>query len=464
MARPESSSLSRTFALVLASVVLLLTFLVAPLWNGAGAPSSGLRESRTRIRASRALTDAYIETLCRSPYDTETVRWDSRPFEKSELIATLSSTAEGEIVRETRSLHFEVLRRVPTNEDCVAVRDWVDRGFDIEDMTRRFTASPEARRVAKVREIFVETFGRDPRGWDDSSLRRWVDSVFTLAEIKSRLGAQRPMVGVHYFTWYRSDQGSWGNNLTGIPADAPKPAIGWYASDDPAVIETHVTQMAGVGLDFVIVHVIAQLPASWDNARTFFRRLAGRKLNAAVMLDGLSDETAAVQAQWVEEAKGEFAGHANYFNFHGQPLIMLFSGRLDFAVPGVLLRNVYWTDRYDPGSNTFNVGLRLHPRDWPFWSASPQPLVNGVVPVVPGYVDSHLGRPRSMEHPRENGQMYDDQWRRALELHPELIIIYSWNEYFERTAIEPTEAWGDQYLQQTACYIEHAHRGTVGGC
>ena len=135
MARPEfarTSSLSRTFALVLASVVLLLTFLVASLWNGAGAPSSGLRESRTRIRASGALTDAYIETLCRPPYDTETVRWDSRPFEKSELIATLSSTAEGEIVRETRSLYFEVLRRVPTNEDCVAVRDWVDRGLDIE--------------------------------------------------------------------------------------------------------------------------------------------------------------------------------------------------------------------------------------------------------------------------------------------------------------------------------------------
>lgn len=181
--------MSRIFALVLASVVLLFTFLVTPLWNRAGASSSGLRESRTGILASRALTDAYIEALCRPPYDTETVRWDSRPFEKSELVTTLSSTAEGEIVRETRSLYFEVLRRVPTNEDCIAVRDSVDRGLEIEETTRRFAASPEVRRVAKVRQIFIKTFGRDPRGWDDSSLRRWVDSVFTLAEIKSRLGA-----------------------------------------------------------------------------------------------------------------------------------------------------------------------------------------------------------------------------------------------------------------------------------
>jgi len=86
------------------------------------------------------------------------------------------------------------------------------------------------------------------------------------------------------------------------------------------------------------------------------------------------------------------------------------------------------------------------------------------VPVVPGYVDTHLGRERSMEYPRASGQMYREQWQRALVLRPEMIVVYSWNEYFEQTAIEPTEAWGDQYLKWTACYIAHAHRGTTGAC
>jgi hypothetical protein len=60
--------------------------------------------------------------------------------------------------------------------------------------------------------------------------------------------------------------------------------------------------------------------------------------------------------------------------------------------------------------------------------------------------------------------MYHDQWQRALALRPELIIVYSWNEYFEQTAIEPTVVWGDRYLQWTTCYISHAHAGTAGPC
>ena len=56
------------------------------------------------------------------------------------------------------------------------------------------------------------------------------------------------------------------------------------------------------------------------------------------------------------------------------------------------LRNVYWTPRYGPGENTFNLDNVLYPYDWPFWADTPPPLVNGVVPVMPGYIDTHLGR------------------------------------------------------------------------
>ena len=142
----------------------------------------------------------------------------------------------------------------------------------------------------------------------------------------------------------------------------------------------------------------------------------------------------------------------------------MWPAKTNVRAPGVLLRNVYWSYRYDPGKNPFNGDLRLEPRDWPFWAPTPQPLANGLVPVIPGYTDAALGRQQSMVHERNNGQMYREQWQRALELHPEVVLVYSWNEYFERTAIEPTDAWGDQYLRLTACFIEHAHRGESGGC
>jgi len=271
-------------------------------------------------------------------------------------------------------------------------------------------------------------------------------------------------VGIHYFTWYRAQDGRWRNDLTPVPENAPRPTLGWYESGSPGVIATQVGQMADAGVDFVIVHVIAQSPASWAKAHTVFDWLSGRNLKGALMLDGLYAADGSEKAMWVEKGKREFTGRRNYFFFHDQPLVMLFSARLDFTVSGVLLRNVYWNDRYDPGSNTFNGDLGLYPTDWPFWAASPQPVVNGVVPVIPGYIDSGLGREKTMEHPRRDGQMYHDQWQRALALHPELIMIYSWNEYFERTAIEPTDEWGNQYLRWTACYVAQAHRGTISRC
>jgi len=363
-----------------------------------------------------------------------------------------------------RRLFFDLVRREAAREDCTQLREWIDRRLDIDAVRRQIATLPEARRVAAVRQLIIETFGRDPQGWDDLGLRRWVESPLGLAEIRSRLREQRPLVGVHFFAWYQPDAAGWRNDLTRVPADSPKPALGWYDSGDADVMATQIRQMEETGFDFVAVHVIPPLPRTWSNARMFFDRLSGHGVNAALVLDGLYDEPPAVKAMWVEKAKAEFATNSHYLRLYGEPLVMLFSTRLDFEVPGVTLRNVYWTERYDPGKNLFNGTLRLEPRDWPFWAPTPQPLANGLVPVIPGYTDVALGRPRSMVHERNNGQMYREQWQRALALHPEVILVYSWNEYFERTAIESTDAWGDQYLRMTACFIGHAHRGESGDC
>jgi hypothetical protein len=87
-----------------------------------------------------------------------------------------------------------------------------------------------------------------------------------------------------------------------------------------------------------------------------------------------------------------------------------------------------------------------------------------MVPVIPGYNDARLGRPQTMVYARDDGRYYGQQWQRALALHPELIIVYGWNEYFEETAIEPSNAWGYRYLELSACYIAQAHRGTTEDC
>jgi hypothetical protein len=315
-----------------------------------------------------------------------------------------------------------------------------------------------------VRQLFLEIKGRDPAGVDGASLRRWVASPFGTAEIARRLRAERPLIGVHYFAWYRDREGGWGNDATLVAPGAPKPVLGWYDSGDPSVMDVHIAQMSAAGFDFAVVNLIVHAPDSWDQTRQFFNRLRRGTLKAAVMLDGLNGRPASEKAQWIEKAVRAFTPFPNYLTLHGRPLVALFSAPADVAAPDVTLRNVYWTRRYEPGANTFNPGFALDDRDWPFWAPFPQPIINGVVPVIPGYGDTHLGRERRMEHPRRDGTTYHEQWQRALALRPELILVYSWNEHFEETAIEPTDTWGDRYMRWTACYAAHARRGTSGAC
>jgi len=449
---------SRLFIPILVSLSLAVAWLGVMPWM---ASSRGGREPR--IPPSRTLAAAFMEILCRVPSDAETVNWDNRPFDRATLEQTLAATDEGRRVRDIRSFYLDVLRRQTARDDCATIRALVDRRAPDADVQRDLSRLPEARRVARVREAFIDILGRDPREWDDASLRRWVNSPYTIGEIRSRLIAQRPLVGVHYFMWYRPIDG-WGNGQTSVPADAPRPLIGPYDSSDTDAIVTHIKQMEDAGFDFVLVHIVFNGPRTWTNARIFFDRLSGHRLKAAIVLDGLYTETPAAKAMWVQKVKDEYAGDSHYLRLYGQPLIVLYSALIDFDVPGAILRNMYWAPRYTPGSNSFNSTGRLEPRDWAFWAPTPQPLANGMVPVIPGYTDASIGRPRTMVFPRDGGRYYSEQWRRALTLRPELIIVYGWNEYFEQTAIEPTTAWGSRYLALSACYIAHAHGGTAGSC
>jgi hypothetical protein len=361
-------------------------------------------------------------------------------------------------------VYVDVLLRDPFERDCVELRQWVDRSTEVSEIARRLAASPEARRVGEVRALLSRLQRRDPGGWDNASVRRWSQTGLAPSEIAARLAEQRPLVGVYYFAWYRQNSGGWGNGATAVPGDAPRPTLGWYTSNDVAVMDAHIGQMVSAGFDFVILQVIPESPESWTTAHRFMSRLEGTTLKVAVMLDGLYTVPVTAIAASLEKARAEFAAHPNYFWLRGSPLILLFSGHMDFLVPGIAVRNVYWADRYGPGVNTFNPDGLLLPNDWPFWSPTPSPAMNGMVPIAPGYSDTHLGREEAMEHPRNNGQMYHEQWRRALAMRPEFVVVYSWNEHFEQTAIEPTEAWGEQYLQWTACYVAHAHAGREGTC
>ena len=254
------------------------------------------------------------DTLCRRPLDAETVKWDSRPFTTSELHAALALGPEGKRVGAIRQVYLKVLLRDPFPGDCAGLRQWVDRDLPVDEVERRLAMSPEAQRVAEVRQVFMEALGRDPAGWDTASLRYWVESDLSPAEIGARLAAQRPLVGVHYFTWYKIDPGTVGQRRdvrrSGCAqAVARVVRVGGSEGDGHA----HPADGRRRGSTSSIVEVGPETPWNWDNAHAFFGRLKGHPLKAAIMLDDLYKEAPSVKAGWVDKVKAEFFGYPNYF-------------------------------------------------------------------------------------------------------------------------------------------------------
>jgi glycoprotein endo-alpha-1,2-mannosidase len=55
--------------------------------------------------------------------------------------------------------------------------------------------------------------------------------------------------------------------------------------------------------------------------------------------------------------------------------------------------------------------------------------------IGPGYVDTKIGG--SLDHPRDNGSLYEKNWEWAIGSNPEWISITSFNEWHEGSQIEP---------------------------
>jgi len=76
--------------------------------------------------------------------------------------------------------------------------------------------------------------------------------------------------------------------------------------------------------------------------------------------------------------------------------------------------------------------------------------------VIPGWDESRVQPPRvpPKVFPRNNGALYTADWQAAVASNPEWIAITSWNEWFEGTQIEPSVAYGNQYLNLTRQFVD----------
>ncbi|MGB6066211.1 MAG: hypothetical protein WBG50_15530 [Desulfomonilaceae bacterium] len=281
--------------------------------------------------------------------------------------------------------------------------------------------------------------------------------------------------GIYFYPWYH--QKKWDE------APVPHhPLRGLYDSRDPEILSWQMDIIQWCGFDYVVFEFVPMKDWNFEPCVTAieeaFSHLRDRNMKWAFMVDGavlppsdrrIHDIEAMIR--YIENRKwadGLIRGQS------GRPLWLSYAPLPDEAAclqrefDAYEWRFPVWLPHWDepdeqftlPASRDFAAEARannltvfdsLVKRNYiAFWQSSRTPRnFDGFCGVMPGYSDMLLKRNPQLapEVGRRKGLTLTEQFQGAVATRPDHILVYSWNEYFEGTAIEPTVEYHDGYTQ-----------------
>ncbi|HLU08974.1 MAG TPA: endo-1,3-alpha-glucanase family glycosylhydrolase [Oceanobacillus sp.] len=293
----------------------------------------------------------------------------------------------------------------------------------------------------------------------------WLIAVLAGLVFALPASAQEPrQVWAFYMGWYTHE--SWGDGrLLDRPAQP-------YDSRDGGAIGRQIDEARSAGIDAFIMSWYG--PAGDNLTHQVFNSLldqsAARGFRAAAALDmhesafnaNVGDVTNSL-AYLINDR----ANHPGYLRYNGKPVIYFWNqGRFSVAD----WRNI--RNQVDPNRNTIWVaegtntayigvfdGLYLFNTAW---AANPAAVAQQWMrrvnqaggtfytpTVLPGWDEQALAAGRSnptSPQDRAGGQFLTRSWNGAVSSGANVILIVSWNEYFENSHIEPSQAFGTAAL------------------
>lgn len=290
--------------------------------------------------------------------------------------------------------------------------------------------------------------------------------------------AKRVPVGTVLYLWYGFNETSmkwtgglgtshWNDSASGIVKD--KPFLGYYASDNNNTLAWQLSEMKDAGISWILVSWWGtgnktQSKSNWEldsainNATlNLFEYLAANRavfpFKVAIMVENFNgtkespyDLTPSDYSHIYTYIYTQFYRpfNSSVFYWEGKPLITSFNG---------------WMERL-PQNDTFTyrmVGSPPNNFDWNFWQGdgyltasvgtqpwnyehSPEISTDGEVGLIWRYDDYYL-RPNSYMRLDPNGTLglYGYEWNYVIgkASSVKLVLFYSWNEYHERSELEP---------------------------
>jgi hypothetical protein len=269
----------------------------------------------------------------------------------------------------------------------------------------------------------------------------------------------------YYYIWF--DPQSWDR------AKKDFPLLGRYSSDDSNVMRQHIRWAKHAGIDGFIV--------SWKSTDKLNYRLSQlvkiaeqENFKLAIIYEGLDFDRNPRPIEQVDHDLTYFVN--NYadqpvFDIYRKPLV-IWSGTWQYTTAQIDSIVQDKRDRVYILASEKNVEgyerlAKLVDGDAYYWS-SVNPETHStyfgklkamseaihqnrglwIAPAAPGYDSQLVGGTTVVD--RKNGETLKTEIQAALQSLPDAVGLISWNEFSENSYIEPSQAYGDQYLRLLA--------------
>lgn len=263
-----------------------------------------------------------------------------------------------------------------------------------------------------------------------------------------------------YYGWYNA--GTWSD---GRLADTPAEP---YDSGDRTAMARQIAQAQSAGIDAFVMSWYG--PASEINTTIFaglLEQSAAMGFHAAADVDLGSEEFNATTADALNTMQFLIANlihHPGYYRYNGKPVIFFWNqGRFTAAEWSTIRDTVdpahdtIWVAEGDAldylgpfdAINLYNVAWSRNPATtaatWAQRAADAGAYY--IATAMPGWDDTRMGRGEAgFATDRQEGAYFRASFEAAAASQPHMIIITSWNEFFEGSYIEPSQNYGTFYL------------------
>ena len=247
-----------------------------------------------------------------------------------------------------------------------------------------------------------------------------------------------PIVAVYFYVWYSEGLGNrhWNDSIYNVVVD--EPLIGYYSSIDEEVIRWQLNLIKQAGINVLFISWWG--PNSYEDraAKKVFSLLKDYGLKATIFIEPyLGNDPNVYNYTWWNSVLNYIYHNyvvpyrESYFVWDGKPLVLAFNP--------IGKKYIY---------NDFRFTIRIVGNseyvDWDYWIYPPRIRDDGYIAIIPRYDDYFLYLAGARQSYTRidydySERIYEEMWKYVLENRDKikLIAICSWNEYHERTMIEP---------------------------